>query len=68
MRDWLKAKRNEKGMTMAEMAKKLDLTESYYSLIESGKRQQRMDIVLVGKLSAILSIPVETIIKLEGEK
>lgn len=68
MRDWLKEKRIEKGLTMAEMAKQLDLTESYYSLIESGKRQQKMDIVLVGKLSAVLSVPVEKIIKLEGEK
>lgn len=68
MRDWLKEKRIEKGLTMAEIAKKLDLTESYYSLIESGKRQQKMDIVLVGKLSAVLSVPVEKIIKLEGMK
>ena len=51
---------------MAAMAEKLDLTESYYSLIEAGKRQQKMDIVLVGKLSAVLSIPVAEIVELEA--
>ena len=67
MRDWLKEKRTEKGLTMAAMAEKLDLTESYYSLIEAGKRQQKMDIVLVGKLSAVLSIPVSEIVELEAQ-
>lgn len=67
MRDWLKEKRTEKGLTMAAMAEKLDLTESYYSLIESGKRQQKMDIILVGKLSAVLSVPVSEIVELEAK-
>lgn len=66
MRDWLKEKRTAKGLTMAAMAEKLDLTESYYSLIEAGKRQQKMDIVLVGKLSAVLSVPVSEIVELEA--
>lgn len=66
LRDWLKEKRTAKGLTMAAMAEKLDLTESYYSLIEAGKRQQKMDIVLVGKLSAVLSIPVAEIVELEA--
>lgn len=67
MRDWLKEKRTAKGLTMAAMAEKLDLTESYYSLIEAGKRQQKMDIVLVGKLSAVLSVPVSEIVELEAK-
>ena len=67
MRGWLKEKRTAKGLTMAAMAEKLDLTESYYSLIEAGKRQQKMDIVLVGKLSAVLSIPVSEIVELEAQ-
>ena len=67
LRDWLKEKRTAKGLTMAAMAEKLDLTESYYSLIEAGKRQQKMDIVLVGKLSAVLSIPVSEIVELEAK-
>lgn len=66
MRDWLKEKRTEKGMTMAEMAKRLDLSESYYSKIESGDRQRKMDIRLVSKLCKILDISIEEIITKEG--
>lgn len=66
MRDWLKEKRTEKGMTMAEMAKRLDLSESYYSKIESGDRQRKMDIRLVSKLCKILDISIEEIISKEG--
>ena len=66
MRDWLKEKRTEQGMTMAEMAKQLDLSESYYSKIESGDRQRKMDIRLVSKLHKILDISIEEIIAKEG--
>lgn len=66
MRDWLKEKRTERGLTMAQMAERLDLTESYYSLVESGKRQQKMDIVLAAKLSTVLAFPIDQIIELES--
>ena len=66
MRDWLKEKRTERGLTMAQMAERLDLTESYYSLVESGKRQQKMDIVLADKLSTVLAFPIDQIIRLES--
>lgn len=66
MREWLKEKRTEKGLTMLQMAEQLDLTEGYYSLIEAGKRQSKMDITLACKLSAILDIPVERIVELEA--
>lgn len=66
MRDWLKEKRTERGLTMAQVAERLDLTESYYSLVESGKRQQKMDIVLAAKLSTVLAFPIDQIIELES--
>ena len=67
MRDWLKEKRTERGLTMAQMAERLDLTESYYSLVESGKRQQKMDIVLAAKLSTVLAFPIDQIVELESK-
>lgn len=67
MREWLKAKRSEKGLTMAQMAEKLSITESYYSYIEAGERQKKMDVSLVGKLSAALDIPVEEIFREEAK-
>lgn len=66
MRSWLKEKRTESGLTMAKMAEKLDITEGYYSLIEAGERQKKMDVALVIKLSAILGIPIEKIADLEA--
>ena len=68
MRDWLKQKRTEKGLTMAEMAAQLDLTESYYSRLESGDRQKNMDIALLRKLSCVLGMTAEEIINLEDKE
>ena len=67
MRDWLKETRTERGLTMAQMAERLDITESYYSLIESGERQKKMDISFAWKLSQVLSVPVDRIVEMEGK-
>lgn len=68
MRTWLKDKRQELGLTMKEIAEKLDISESYFCAIENGERQKKMDIVLVSGLSAILGISVADIIKHEMEE
>ena len=67
MRDWLKEKRVENGYTMAQMAAKLDITESYYSMIESGDRQKKMDVALAAKLSAVLDLPLKKIVENENQ-
>lgn len=66
MREWLKKKRIEKGLTMAQMASELMITESYYSLIEAGERQKKMDVVVVVRLSKALGIPITDIIIMEA--
>lgn len=58
MRSWLKEARESKGMTMAGMAKSLDISEGYYCLIENGKRQEKMDITLLARISSALDIPI----------
>ena len=68
MRDWLASIRKEKGMTQLEVAKKLDMSESYYCYVESGVRQKKMDVALAAKLSVVFGIPVTKIIELENEK
>ena len=65
MRDWLLSARQEKGMTQLDVAKRLDISEAYYSYIESGGRQKKMDIALAAKMSVIFGIPLETIVELE---
>lgn len=67
MRDWLKKCREENGITQAQMAKKLDISEGYYSYIESGDRQKRMDITLVSKLSTIFDLPIQRIVEFEEQ-
>lgn len=67
MRDWLLSARKEKGMTQQEVAKKLDISEAYYSYIESGDRQKKMDISLASKLSVMFGIPLDEIVEKENE-
>lgn len=50
---------------MDQMGEKLDISESYYSCIENGKRQRRLDLTLASKLSAILGISLDQIIEAE---
>lgn len=68
MRDWLKKLRIEKGMTQQEVAKQLDLSDAYYSYIESGERQKKMNIALASKLSVVFQIPIEQIIENESAR
>ena len=61
MRKYLRKLREQSGLTQAETAKKLDISESYYSLIENGERQRRLNISLVTKISRIFKVSVEDI-------
>ncbi len=65
MRNWLREAREAKGMTMAGMAQKLEVSEGYYCLIESGKRQQKMDVTLLARISFALGIPLADAVSLE---
>lgn len=66
MREWLEPARTGKGLTQAEMAEALKITESGYSLIERGLRQKKMTLPLLLDLSRILGIPVAKIIEYES--
>lgn len=67
MRDWLVALRIEQKKTAAEVAKELDVSPAYYSMIEKGKRQKKMDITLVARLAQVFGITIEQIVALEEE-
>lgn len=67
MRKWLSDMRKAKEMTQQEVAKMLDISEAYYSYIESGDRQKKMDLALAAKLSVVFAIPIEQIIELESK-
>lgn len=65
MRDWLKEKRKESGATMDEMANALNISTAYYSMIESGERQKKMDITLAQKLAVIFGMTLSEVVKRE---
>lgn len=66
MRGWMKKAREKSGMTMKEVAEKLNITEAYYSLIESGERQKKLDITIAAKMSDTFGVPIEEIVKNEA--
>ena len=67
MRDWLIALRNEQKKTAVEVAEELDVSPAYYSMIEKGKRQKKMDITLVARLAQVFGITIKQIVALEEE-
>lgn len=65
MREYLKHLREEKQMSMQEVADKIGISRQYYQLIESGERQKKMDITLVKKISDAFDVPLVEIISEE---
>lgn len=52
-------------MTQDDVAKKLGMVESAYSMIETGKRQKDLNISLVQSFSEIFDVPESLIIEEE---
>lgn len=66
MREWLINLRGE--ISQSEIAEKLGITQQYYSYIENGERQKKMDIQLCEKIAAIFGISIADIIKFETDR
>lgn len=65
MRVWLKDLRTSLGLSQKEMADEIGCTVANYSLIESGKRQTRMELPLVWKIAQATEKTVSEIAELE---
>lgn len=48
-----------------DIAEKLKISESYYSLIENGNRQRKLSLEMTQKISELFDVPIETIIEKE---
>lgn len=68
MRKWLKEKREQFGYTQQQLAEKLGLSQQYYSLIETGNRQQELNLPLVLKLSELFNISMDFIVEMETKE
>lgn len=65
MREWLKQRRTEQHLTGAELAQKVGISESYYFLIESGKRQNQMMVGMAVKIATALHLDPMQVIQWE---
>lgn len=65
MRSWLRTLRIDKGLTMKEMGEKLGISESYYSMVEAGERQKKLDFTIASGIASVLEIPVAEVVELE---
>lgn len=66
MREWLINLRG--NIPQSEIAEKIGITQQYYSYIENGERQKKMDIQLCEKIAAIFGISVADIIQFEADR
>jgi transcriptional regulator with XRE-family HTH domain len=66
VREYLKKMREEKGLSMQDVADKIGISRQYYQMIENGERQRKMDITLVKSIANIFNVTLETIIENEN--
>ena len=66
VREWLIKLRG--NASQGDIAKKLGITQQYYSYIENGERQKKMDIQICEKIAHVFGISVEDVIKFETER
>ena len=65
MREWLKELRQEKKFSQQDVAERLKITQQYYALIENGKRQSNLDLVMISRLSEAFDVSIGYIIEQE---
>ncbi len=66
-RQWLKDLRESNGLTVTEAARRLDLSQPYYSLIEAGERQKSLDLTLAVKIADMYGISIYQVNQLDKE-
>ena len=66
LREWLIKLRGK--TSQEDIARKLGITQQYYSYIENGERQKKMDIQICEKIASIFGISVADVIRYETER
>lgn len=56
MREYLRELRKERKLSQDDIAKRMGLTQSFYSMIETGERVELMTIEMAIKLAKVLGI------------
>lgn len=63
MREWMKEVRTEKGLTQAELARRLGMSEAMYSRIEAGLRKKDVGVDFIIKLSEAIGIDAMALLR-----
>lgn len=67
MREYLKALRKQMRLSQTEVAEKLKVASSTYTMIENGERQKDLNLSFIVKLSKIFDVSVDYIIAEENK-
>ena len=62
MRTYLKMLRAKAGLSGTQVADAIGISHQYYSMIEAGERQRRMDVTLVAKLAQLFRVSLDDIV------
>lgn len=65
MRTWLIELRQKRKLSQADVAAMINVSQSYYSLIENGERQSDLNLSTAEKLSKIFKISLKKISEYE---
>ena len=65
MRGYLIQYRKDKNMTQQNVIEKMNVSQVYYSLIESGQRQSDMDLSIMQKLAKAFDVDISAIVSAE---
>lgn len=67
MRNYLRKLRKERGLTQAQVANSLGISQNYYSNIENGTRMKIMDLQLLDSISALYEVSINGLVQQELE-
>ena len=67
MREYLRDLRKERGLSQDEISKRMGLTQSFYSMIETGERIERMNLDTAVKIANAMGIEQGKFIERELE-
>ena len=67
MREYLIRARTKAGLTQAQAAKKLLISQNYLSDIETGKRQKDLKLNVLKGCAKVYEVPLDTLIYDESE-
>ena len=62
MRTYLKELRKKAGLTQVDVAERLGIGASTYTMIELGERQKDMSVAMAEKLAGVLDVPLTVIL------